>query len=288
MYSVETPRSPGKNRFDSVAELFLQQPGLPFAEVLTGEAIEQAFARRDALFAQNHVFSTAIVLWAFLAQVLRGGRGAACAAAVTDIAIYPQQTAGRVPSGDTGDYCRARAKLNLTALHELVVEAAQQLEDGADPSWHRQGLHAKLIDGFTFTMPDTPENQAEFPQQKKPKTRRRVSDCPGLRRVVAGYGRDSRSELRTLRRQGNGRECSAARHSGLPAGGRRGRFRPLLLFLYDAGPPAAAGVHFCACLHQLRSSDFRRGRRLGRDDHVVTWTRPPRPADQNPDRGQRP
>ena len=28
------------------------------------------------------------------------------------------------------------------------------------------GKHVKLVDGFTFTMPDTPENQAEFPQAK--------------------------------------------------------------------------------------------------------------------------
>jgi hypothetical protein len=27
-------------------------------------------------------------------------------------------------------------------------------------------------------------------------------------------------------------------------------------------------------LHQCRTADFRRGRRLGRDDHLVTWTKP--------------
>ena len=166
MYSVETHRSPGNHRFDAVAEPFLQQSGLPFAEVLTGAAIERAFAQHDALFAEDDIFCTSIVLWAFLAQVLRGGKGAACAAAVADIATYMQQTGGRVPSGDTGDYCRARSKLNLTALRGLVGEVAEQLQDGADPSWHWHGLHAKLIDGFTFTMPDTPENQAAFPQQK--------------------------------------------------------------------------------------------------------------------------
>ena len=30
--------------------------------------------------------------------------------------------------------------------------------------------------------------------------------------------------------------------------------------------------------HQLRHTDFRRGRRLGAKDHVVAWARPPRPA----------
>ena len=31
-------------------------------------------------------------------------------------------------------------------------------------------------------------------------------------------------------------------------------------------------------LHQRRQVDFQRGRRLGREDHVVTWTKPMRPA----------
>ncbi len=37
------------------------------------------------------------------------------------------------------------------------------------------------------------------------------------------------------------------------------------------------GVQTCARKHQLRHSDFRRGRRLGKYDHLITWTRPPRP-----------
>jgi hypothetical protein len=38
------------------------------------------------------------------------------------------------------------------------------------------------------------------------------------------------------------------------------------------------GVQVCTRLHQCRHSDFRRGRRLGDYDHLVTWTRPKRPA----------
>lgn len=104
MYTIATVRSTRKSRFDAVAEPFLQQPGLPFAEALTAEAIERAFAENDSLFGQRDIFSTPIVLWAFLAQVLRGGKGGACAAAVSDIATYMQQTGGPVPSGDTGDW----------------------------------------------------------------------------------------------------------------------------------------------------------------------------------------
>lgn len=164
MYIGTADHSGQKNRFDAVAEPFLQQPGLPFADVLNARAIEQAFANQGDLFAQEELFSTQLVLWAFLAQVLRGGKGGACAAAVADIATYLQQAGGPAPSGDTGDYCRARAKLDLGALRQWTTQAACQLEQGADPAWLWHGPHAKLIDGFTFTMPDTPDNQRTFPQ----------------------------------------------------------------------------------------------------------------------------
>jgi hypothetical protein len=36
----------------------------------------------------------------------------------------------------------------------------------------------------------------------------------------------------------------------------------------------ARGIAVVMRLHQARSADFRRGRRLGREDHLVTWTKP--------------
>ena len=277
MTIIDINRSHRKNPFDSVSDPFLQQPGLPFAEVLTAEAIEQAFAEHDALFAQNDLFSTPIVLWAFLAQVLRDGKGAACAAAVADIATHLQQTGGPMPSGDTGDYCRARAKLNPAALHSLVVQAAEQLEEGADPSWLWHGLHAKLIDGFTFTMPDTPENQQAFPQQK-------------IQRPGAGFPIARACAMLSL---ATGALCNLAvgPYQGKETG-ESALLRQILDSLTDGDVavldryfcsfPLLAnllgrGVHFCTRLHQRRSADFRRGQRLGQDDHLVTWTRPIRP-----------
>ena len=46
MYTTKANRSLRNNRFDTVAAPFLQQPGLPFAEVLTAEAIERATGRK--------------------------------------------------------------------------------------------------------------------------------------------------------------------------------------------------------------------------------------------------
>ena len=87
MSRVPTGAAGGNRRFQMVADTFLQDDGLPFADVLSAETIERTFAERGALFgqAQDEVFSTQMVLWAFLAQALRDGKGAACAAAVATV-----------------------------------------------------------------------------------------------------------------------------------------------------------------------------------------------------------
>ena len=56
--------------FQQVVAAFLNQPGLPFASVLSAA---RGFAKHRNLFAMNSVYSTVNVLWAFLGQVLRDG-----------------------------------------------------------------------------------------------------------------------------------------------------------------------------------------------------------------------
>jgi hypothetical protein len=107
MVSLSVPRASFKNDFSAMTESFLHTPGLPFASVLDAEAIERVFHEEEALFGQADLFSTQLVLWAFLAQTLRDGKGVACSSAVADIAAYLLQTGQRPPCGDTGDYCRA-------------------------------------------------------------------------------------------------------------------------------------------------------------------------------------
>ncbi|HEV56765.1 MAG TPA: IS4 family transposase, partial [Phycisphaerales bacterium] len=268
----------GKAGFHPVAAPFLDQPGLPFADALSAADIQQAFAERHALFATHATFSTPIVLWAFLAQALKDGKGAACAAAVADIATYMQQVGGPVPCGDTGDYCRARAKLDLEALRCLTVQTARRLESQADRSWLFHGLHPKLIDGFTFTMPDTDDNQKQFPQQR---TQRPGAGFPIARAcVVLSLATAAVQDMNIGPYEGKQTGESAllrgileCLHPGDVAVFDRSFCSFLMLALLRM-----RGVHFCARLHQRRPVDFRQGRRLGPDDRLVTWIRPKRPA----------
>ena len=155
--------------FQQVVAAFMSQPGLPFAAVLSAGRVARIFAKHKNLFAMSGIYSTVNVLWAFLGQVLRDGKAAACQAAVAAITAHRLASGLATPTSDTGDYCKARAKLSQVALRELTVEIADELEERAEAPWLWNKLHAKLVDGFTFTMPDTPENQAEYPQSRSQK-----------------------------------------------------------------------------------------------------------------------
>ncbi len=283
MRSLSVPRTGGKHDFSAIARSFLDTPGLPFASVLEAESIAQVFREEEALFGQGDIFSTQIVLWAFLAQTLRDGKGIACAAAVADIATYLLQTGQHPPSGDTGDYCRARAKLKLTALQRLVRESAQQLEQQAPRPWLWQGLHAKLVDGFTFTMPDTPENQAAFPQiaEQQPGVGLPIARAC----VVLSLATACVCDVAVGPCEGKETSESALLRGMLETLEKDDvvvfdRFYCSFLMLALL---SLRGVHVCARLHHRRPIDFRRGRRLGPGDHLITWTRPKRPAWMTPE-----
>jgi hypothetical protein len=102
MITIKRDRPTDTAGFHSIAKSFLDQPGLPFADVLGADDIERAFVEKNALFAMNDIFSTPVVLWAFLAQTLRDGKGASCQAAVTDIANFMIQTGRQPPCGAGG------------------------------------------------------------------------------------------------------------------------------------------------------------------------------------------
>jgi putative transposase len=263
--------------FRKVVAAFLASEALPFARVLSAERVERVFAKHGGLFGRHGVYSAAMMIWSFLGQVLRDGKEASCQAAVARVVSYCEHERIAPPTADTGDYCRARAKLSVAALGELSCEVAAETETAAEADWLWKGMHAKLIDGFTFTMPDTAKNQAAYPQQKSQK--------PGvglpIARVVAILS------LATACLMDAALGPYAGKQTGEPA---------LLRELFgrlDAGDVAVAdryycsfmmiasllaqGTHVCARKHQRRHSDFRRGDRLGKYDHLIVWTRPARP-----------
>ena len=66
----------------------------------------------------------------------------------------------------TGAYCQARDRLPEEALHRLATGLGAELSQGeqAAERWH--GRRVLVADGSSVTLPDTPENQAAYPQPR--------------------------------------------------------------------------------------------------------------------------
>lgn len=267
----------GSRNFGQVVDAFLAGEGLPFSRVLSAERIERVFAKHGALFGLRGVYTTAVMVWAFLSQVLHDNKQASCQAAVARVVSYCEHEGIQPPTNDTGDYCRARAKLPEGALHELCSEVAEELEEEAEEEWLWKGRHAKLIDGFTFTMPDTPANQAEFPQQRS----QAVGVGLPIARAVVIVSLATACVLDAVFGPYRGKETGeSALLRSLLAKFKLGDVAVMDRYYCSYMMIALLsqqGADTCARKHHLRHSDFRRGRRLGKYDHIIVWTRPERP-----------
>jgi putative transposase len=266
-------------QFRLVLAALLQKPGLPFADALPEEVIGAAFEDEGAVFAQDDdaIYTPAVTLWAFLSQVFFKGEQRSCAAAVSRVIVLFVSLGRKPPSDDTGAYCRARAKFSERVLSRLVYHVADGCESRIPSDWCWKGLRGHLVDGLTVSMPDTPENQAAYPQ---PNSQQEGVGFPLARAVVM-------LSFATAMASGLAIGPYSGKETGEPA-----LFRQLLDRL-SPGDFVLADRYFCSyfmiCLlqqrgvelvsrlHQKRTADFRRGQRLGPGDHVVEWLRPPRP-----------
>lgn len=266
-------------RFRLVLSSFLQKPGLPFADVLPEEEIQNVFDQEGVAFAEGEddVYTPAVTLWAFLCQVLFKDEQRSCTAAVARVVVLLVALGRKPCSQNTGAYCKARAKLPEKVIRRLTLEVADGCEQRLPDEWLWHGRHVHLVDGTTASMPDTPANQAEYPQQ--------AAQQPGL-----GFPITRMVVLLSL---------ATAMVTGMamgPYAGKETGEMALLRQLFDRfeeGDVLLAdryycsyfmivlllelGVDFVVRLHQRRTADFRRGARLGRGDHLVQWTRPAKP-----------
>jgi hypothetical protein len=265
--------------FQTVLDSFAQDPGLPCQDVLTADHIEQVAAEEEVHFGDgpDDVYSVAVTLWAFLAQVL--SREKSCVAAVARILVLRVALGLPVCNSETGAYCKARAKLPERFLQRLCYDVADQVEYQAPPSWLWKDRHVFIADGSTLSMPDTPANQQAYPQ---PRTQKPGLGFPIMRAVVL-------LALATAVLSGAALGPYVGKNQGEPALLRtlleRLRARDVLLgdryycSYWMVALARQQDVDVVFRQHQRRRTDFRRGERLGEDDHRVTWTKPKqRPA----------
>ncbi len=175
------PPSSRTTSFQAVLAPFLTDEGLPFADVLTAQDVQEAFDAEgiSSAGATGSIFTPALILWALLSQVLSPDKS--CRAAVLRILVLLVALERGPCSTDTAAYCRARAKMPAAVLRRLALQVGQQLEDAVPTRWLWQGQHVFLVDGATVTLPDTPENQQAYPQ---PPAQKPGLGFPMIRMVV--------------------------------------------------------------------------------------------------------
>jgi hypothetical protein len=150
----------------------------------------------------------------------------------------------------------------------------QNLDAQVDRRWLWKGRRVCLFDGTTVSMPDTPENRAEYPLA--------YNQVPGTNFAIARIGAvialscGAILDLGICRYAGKGQgEVSLLRrlwdvlHPGDVLLGDR-----LMLGWVGMHLLKRRGVDTVSRLSAHRQADFRKGRRLGKDDHLVHWKKP--------------
>ena len=242
-----------------------------FFNLLTGDSLLERVDQHLPPY-RERLYPPTETLSLFMAQTLNPDR--ACQQAVNRYAVDRIANGLKPCSTHTGGYCKARQRLPLDMIRSLTRETGQQIARQAPANWLWLGHPVKLVDGTTVTMPDTPMNQADYPQQSTQK--------PGLGFPIARWvGLLCGATGAVL-------DAAIGPYSG-KTGSEHALFRELLASI-AAGDLILADRYYCAYFviamlqrqgadvlfqqHQRRHTDFRKGRRLGRRDHVVAWTKP--------------
>jgi len=244
-----------------------------FFNLLTGPAflnqVESLLpAHRERLFPPTETLSM------FLSQAMSADRS--CQKAVDEAAI--KRLTGGLPrcSTHTGAYCRARQRLPVEMVATLSRHTAGMMAARIPSTWQWRGRAVRLVDGATVALTDTPHNQALYPQPG--------SQQPGLGfplcRLVGilclssgalldaamgpcrGKGSDEQSLLRSI--------LDVLKSGDILLGDAFYATYFLLCALRERGIDAVFEQQGA----RRRSTDFRRGQRLGARDHVIELHKP--------------
>ena len=218
------------------------------------------------------LYSLSVTLKMFLTQCLSDDHTCRTAVATAkDRGWLPPHA-----SPDTGAYCRARDGLSPTGLDMLVAHSGTALDQDAHAQERWMGRQVRVVDGTGITLPDTPQNQVEYPQptQQKPGCGFPVLKLVVLMSLATGAvlhyvsGSLHHHDLRLFD------ALRAFLSPGDVVLGDRafGTFATIALLIQQ-------GVDAVFRCHHGRKTDLKSATRLGKNDYLVTWqATPKRPA----------
>lgn len=256
---------------DRVRRSVRQHRAVDFFNVLTGPQLLD-LTETHLPEHRERLYPPTVALSMFIQQSL--DEDGSCQRAVNGWAAQRAVEGLSLRSVRTGAYCRARQRLPLAMVTALTRETGRLLCAQANRGWRWRGRTVKLVDGTGISMPDTPDNQARYPQ-------------PSSQAAGVGF---PLARLVGVVCLSTGAVVDAAIGPFVGKGhGEHGLFRGLLgafcpgeVVLADAlycsywliAMLQSAGVDVLFEQPGARNTDFRRGRHLGTRDHTVTWRKP--------------
>lgn len=223
---------------------------------------------------RERLFPPTETLSMFIAQALQAD--SSCQRIVNEMAV--KQTIHGLPvcSTSTGAYCKARQRLPLAMVESITCTVGDLLAGKLSSEWLWQGRAVKLIDGTTVSMPDTPENQAAYPQQgaQKPGLGFPLCRLVGviclssgalLNAAVGRFNGKGANEQALLRELLDSFECG-----DLVLGDSFYGTYFLLAVMMEKG----VDILFEQQGARRRSTDYRKGKKLGSKDHLVEISKP--------------
>jgi len=257
---------------DAVRARFARNEGLPFTDILSEANIMDVFNEHRVQF-RDRVFSPVTTIWGFLSQVLSEDHS--CRDAVSRIIAHRASKGLAVCSPNTASYCIARSRIPTSVLRTLATRTAEELQASAAEQWKWNGRSVFIIDGSHISMPDTPENQAVYPQPPNQK--------PGLGFPLA------RITVALSLATGACHDLAIAPYQGKGTGEKT-----LFRRMYDTLNPgdvvladALFDDYFIVCELCRRGIDIvaraqheRVGTRIAKsklDDDIIVWQRPNKP-----------
>lgn len=251
---------------------FAQDDHLPFSDILSEDLVTQALTTASVSWI-DRIFSPLVTLWVFLSQVLSADHS--CRAAVARLIAHRVARRQKPCSAKTGAYCQARDRLPEQFYSAVACSVGRALDSKAEAGWLWKGRRVYLFDGTTVSMPDTAANQEAYPQVYNQK--------PGVGFPIARV-----AAIISL-------SCGAILHLGICKYAGKGQGEvSLLRTLWDVLRShdilltdallvnwtnivmlQQRGIELVGRLNKAhRTADFRRGKRLGTQDHVVRWLKP--------------
>jgi len=264
-------RAVSRKDFSIVRDKFARDSGLPFGRLLTREYV-LSMLESEGHYYRSRVFCPLVTLWGWLSQCLSQDKSLN---EVVSRVLANRVATGLPPcSASSAAYTKARTRFPEAVMVRMAKEIGRKIHNSGSDSWDWHGRKVFLVDGTTLTMPDTLENQLEYPQVTQVR--------PGLgfpiMRAVALISLSTGAVV----------DMAFGKYKG-KGSGELGLLRsvtdslsPGNIIVADRYYPTFAtvamlrerGVDIVSISHQSRSVDFSQGTILGPNDHIVEWRIP--------------